>query len=69
VRESGVRYVGISPSLLGHVEVSEGVANHVLTLEEAKNLRRVLGIEIEVHEAELEQRRKDGVREYLGDFE
>lgn len=53
-RDDDTQYVAVAVGLLGDREVTESGARHVLTLEQAKDLRRVLGIEIELAEAERE---------------
>lgn len=50
--------IGISVGILGHLTGFDSGPKYVLTLNEAKNLRRVLGIEIEMLERELQEKRQ-----------
>lgn len=53
-RVDGESYIAVSVAALGDQEVTESGTRFVMTLDQAKVLRRTLGIEIELAEAERE---------------
>lgn len=52
--EDGTYYISVPVAALGDRLVTESGTRHFLTLDQAKALRRTLGIEIERAEAERE---------------